>query len=103
MLKIANNILRVVRYEDLLAAPLELGKEIVNFYGFSFDEKISNFFKRKTKQQQFHWIQEMKFEKVKKIQKVCMEALELWGYKEVNDKDEFLNNFKPVLPFTKFS
>lgn len=103
----------VVRYEDLSLNPYDMTNSILQFYGLPMDEQVQDFLDshtklniggvsstfRDSKSAPFHWTKDLEFEEILKIQDLCTEAMQLWGYKQVHDEAELLNNFDPLLPF----
>ncbi|XP_011330654.1 carbohydrate sulfotransferase 5 isoform X3 [Ooceraea biroi] len=85
---------RVVRYEDLSLNPYQHVNELYNFYGLHFHGNVKRFLDthtkndvggvsstfRNSKAAPFHWRADLDFEEVRKIQKVCERAMQLWGY-----------------------
>ncbi|XP_033322131.1 carbohydrate sulfotransferase 4 isoform X2 [Megalopta genalis] len=85
---------RVVRYEDLSVDPYRHVKELYNFYGLDFHINVKRFLDTHTKNDvggvsstfrnskvaPFHWRSDLDFEEVDEIQRVCAEAMQLWGY-----------------------
>ncbi|XP_076653419.1 carbohydrate sulfotransferase 4 isoform X1 [Halictus rubicundus] len=85
---------RVVRYEDLSVDPYRHVKELYNFYGLDFHINVKRFLDTHTKNDvggvsstfrnskvaPFHWRADLDFEEVDEIQRVCAEAMRLWGY-----------------------
>lgn len=107
---------KVVRYEDLSLSPYDSTQEILQFYGLPFDEQVQEFLDshtktniggvsstfRDSKSAPFHWTKDLFFDDIKHIQEGCTEAMRLWGYKQVHNESELLNNFNPLLaiPFS---
>lgn len=109
----------MVRYEELSVSPFNITQDVFQFYGLSFDKHVKDYLYthtdvNQTKSQQeinirtnrvrnskstpFHWIKELHFDEVEKIQENCKEAMRVWGYKMVHDINELQHNFSPVLP-----
>lgn len=107
---------RVVRYEDFSLAPDNSTREIFQFYGLSFDKRVSEFLDTHTKGKKggdystfrdsksvcFKWVEKLPFNDAKSIQDSCNEAMRLWGYKAANNEKELKENFNPLLPLTGF-
>ncbi|XP_062127355.1 carbohydrate sulfotransferase 4 [Drosophila sulfurigaster albostrigata] len=111
---------RTLRYEDLSLNPYDVTQDILLFYGLPFDPAVEEFLDTHTKENiggvsstyrdsrsaPFHWKQDLKAEEIKQIQDVCVEAMDLWGYRRINDFSNFTNmqqNFDPIVlpsPFT---
>lgn len=105
-----------MRYEDLSLSPFDGTQEILQFYGLSFDERVSEFLDthtkanvggvsstfRDSKSAPFHWTKELPYLEVKYIQDSCKEAMRVWGYKHANNESELKNNFNPLLPLPEF-
>ncbi|KAH8274042.1 hypothetical protein KR044_008617 [Drosophila immigrans] len=111
---------RTLRYEDLSLNPYDVTQDILQFYGLPFDPAVEEFLDTHTKENiggvsstyrdsrsaPFHWKQDLKAEEIKQIQEVCVEAMDLWGYRRINDFSNFTNmqqNFDPIVlpsPFT---
>ncbi|XP_034098962.2 carbohydrate sulfotransferase 4 [Drosophila nasuta] len=111
---------RTLRYEDLSLNPYDVTQDILQFYGLPFDPAVEEFLDTHTKENiggvsstyrdsrsaPFHWKQDLKAEEIKQIQDVCVEAMDLWGYRRINDFSNFTNmqqNFDPIVlpsPFT---
>ncbi|XP_031849481.1 carbohydrate sulfotransferase 4 isoform X4 [Nomia melanderi] len=85
---------RVVRYEDLSVDPYKHVKDLYNFYGLDFHINVKRFLDTHTKNDvggvsstfrnskvaPFHWRTDLDYEEVDAIQRVCAEAMQLWGY-----------------------
>ena len=87
-------------------------QDLLKFYGLTLGEEVREFLDTHTKVESgnwrstfrdskltpFHWIKDLSFEDVENIQKSCGKAMELWGYKKI-DNSSNLSNFNPLLPF----
>lgn len=109
---------KVIRYEDLSLNPFTVTEEILKFYGLPFDANVQQFLDshthgdrggdysvfRNSKATAFQWARNSTWYDIEQIQNHCVEALSVWGYKLVNDKDELNStSFEPLLsfPFTQ--
>ncbi|CAG9804669.1 unnamed protein product [Chironomus riparius] len=106
---------KVIRYEDLSLSPFDQSKDILQFYGRSFDANVEDFIKTFTKTSDwrsnkfaqdsnsipFKWIKKLTFDEIQKIQESCSEAMKLWGYRKLS-KDNDVDNFNPIINFLKF-
>jgi Sulfotransferase domain len=104
---------RVIRYEDLSLEPYKVVRNIFQFYGLPFDQRVTDFLdthtnastgnkfstSRDSKSGAFKWTKDLSYNEVNDIQKSCKIAMELWGYKEANNDSELQDNFNPLLPF----
>ncbi|XP_024943302.1 carbohydrate sulfotransferase 5 isoform X3 [Cephus cinctus] len=84
----------VVRYEDLSVDPYRYVQDLFTFYGLDFHSNVKLFLDthtkndvggvsstyRNSKAAPFHWRTDFDFETVEKIQRVCADAMALWGY-----------------------
>lgn len=108
------NKFKAIRYEDLSLEPFVMTKEILTFYGLPFDSDVEEFLDshtrtdiggvsstfRDSKTAPFHWMRDLSFVEIERIQSQCTEAMALWGYKKANDEDALLKNiFNPLLSF----
>ncbi|XP_017834912.1 carbohydrate sulfotransferase 4 [Drosophila busckii] len=120
LLKLYPTRFRTLRYEDLSLNPYDMTQEILQFYGLPFDSAVEEFLDSHTKVNMggvsstyrdsrsapFHWKQDLKPEEIKQIQDVCVEAMDLWGYRRMGNLSSFANlqqNFDPIVlppPFT---
>ncbi|XP_017069892.1 carbohydrate sulfotransferase 4 [Drosophila eugracilis] len=111
---------RTVRYEDLSLSPSEMTEDILHFYGLPFDPAVEEFLDTHTKvniggvsstyrdsrSAPFHWMQDLKPEEIKQIQDVCVDAMDLWGYRRIENFSNFSTTqqtFDPMVmppPFT---
>ncbi|KAG8039646.1 hypothetical protein G9C98_000375 [Cotesia typhae] len=85
---------KVIRYEDLSTDPISESKELFKFYGLNFHSDVQNYLEthtlsdsggkfstfRNSKATPFHWRDDLDFEEVQEIQRVCSIAMRLWGY-----------------------
>lgn len=108
------NKFKAIRYEDLSLDPFKMTKEILTFYGLPFDVDVEDFLDshtrtdiggvsstfRDSKTAPFHWMRDLGFNEVKRIQSQCTEAMAMWGYKNADEEDDLLRNvFNPLLKF----
>lgn len=120
LLKLYPGRFRTLRYEDLSLNPYDMTQDILQFYGLPFDPAVEEFLDTHTKENiggvsstyrdsrsaPFHWKQDLKADEIKQIQDVCVEAMDLWGYRRINDFSNFTNmqqSFDPIVlpsPFT---
>lgn len=87
--------LKVIRYEDLSLDPYPMTQAILSFYGLPFDAAVEEFLDshtrsdiggvsstfRDSKSAPFHWINDLSFHEIERIQGSCTEAMRLWGYR----------------------
>lgn len=46
----------------------------------------------------YEWMSKMRFDEIKAIQKVCVDAMDMWGYRQVEDFHNFSpKKFEPML------
>lgn len=108
------NKFKAIRYEDLSLDPFKQTKEILTFYGLPFDADVEEFLDshtrtdiggvsstfRDSKTAPFHWMRDLGFDEINRIQSDCKEAMLKWGYKAAEDEDTLLKNiFNPLLKF----
>ncbi|XP_064121330.1 carbohydrate sulfotransferase 4-like isoform X2 [Macrobrachium nipponense] len=100
---------RVVRYEDLSFDAYNMTKELFDFFHLSYHARVQEFLDTHTKEKiggvsstfrnsktaPVHWQQDLSWEEVEAMQKVCSKALRLWGYEIAKDENH-LRTFKPV-------
>jgi hypothetical protein len=94
--------------------PYKVVREIFQFYGLSFDQRVINYLDTHTKASKgdeystfrdskstvFRWTKDLSYNEVNDIQKSCKIAMKLWGYEKANNASELQDNFNPLLPFT---
>lgn len=104
---------RAVRYEDLSLEPYKQTQEILEFYGLPFDPMVEDFLDshthldiggvsstfRDSKSAPFHWIRDLTYYEIENIQNSCKKAMELWGYKQADEKSIAQKSFNPMLAF----
>ncbi|KAH8297901.1 hypothetical protein KR018_000501, partial [Drosophila ironensis] len=105
---------RTLRYEDLSLNPSEMTQEILQFFGLPFDPAVEEFLDTHTKENiggvsstyrdsrsaPFHWIRDLKPEEIKQIQDACVDAMDLWGYRRIEDFSNFSSkqdSFDPIV------
>ncbi|XP_042223384.1 carbohydrate sulfotransferase 4-like isoform X2 [Homarus americanus] len=100
---------RVIRYEDLSFQAYNMTKELFNFFHLNYHPNVQKFLDTHTKQKYggvsstfrdsktapVHWQQDLSWEEVEIIQKVCLKALTVWGY-EIAKNETHLRSFMPV-------
>ena len=110
----------VVRYEDLVADPVEWVKSLYEFMGISPDEnvrkwaksqatpankterqeeKVYSTWRRNPKATSTKWRDSIKYSSVLQIQKVCEEFFSVLGYRAVKSEKELRNHSIPVVNF----
>lgn len=104
---------KVIRYEDLSLNPFKKTKEILDFFELPFHENIKQFLRthtiysdgnsmsrfRESKNTALSWLHHITSVELNQTQSECGKALDLWGYRKVNTKNELNGNFYPLLPF----
>lgn len=87
--------LKVIRYEDLSLDPYPMTQSILTFYGLPFDAAVEDFLDshtrsdiggvsstfRDSKSAPFHWINDLSYHEIERIQGSCEQAMRLWGYR----------------------
>ena len=95
-------------------SPLNMTRDILDFYGLSFDDKVKEYLDthtersdvklfstfRNSKKIPFHWIKKLTFDEVEDIQNNCKEAMDLYGYKMAESASELSNDFVPFIAFS---
>ncbi|KAK7866079.1 hypothetical protein R5R35_013576 [Gryllus longicercus] len=88
------NRFRVVRYEDLSVEPYTGVQDLFDFLGLDFHPRVKHFLDthtkvnaggvsntyRDSKSAPFHWRQDLSHQEVRNIQRVCLPAMQHWGY-----------------------
>ncbi|XP_030561816.1 carbohydrate sulfotransferase 4 isoform X1 [Drosophila novamexicana] len=120
LLKVYPGRFRTLRYEDLSLNPYDVTQDILQFYGLPFDPAVEEFLDTHTKENKggvsstyrdsrsapFHWKQDLRADEIKQIQDVCVEAMDLWGYRRMANFSNFSmlqQSFDPIVlppPFT---
>lgn len=103
---------KVVRYEELSLQPFKLTEEILKFYGLPFDQMVVKYLESHTKQNigniystfrdssstPFRWMYNLTYKEIDEIQSNCSNAMELWGYKKMEEEDvNCVEEFNPLL------
>lgn len=102
---------KAIRYEELSLNPYEMSQEILNFYGLPFDFKVQEFLNTHTKKNigdfsttfrdskwtPFHWIHDLTSAEIMHIQKSCSKAMEMWGYRKMENFSNNARDFNPVI------
>jgi len=106
---------KVFRYEDFSMDPYNNTKDVFQFFGFTFHNRVKKFLDshtrtniggvsstfRDSKTAPFKWREKLSKEEVLNIQSKCDEAMKVWGYK-MYDSDSDLNTFEPVMNLENF-
>ena len=106
---IYTSIFRVVRYEDLSFNAYNMTRELFDFFHLNYHPRVQAFLDTHTKESiggvsstfrnsktaPVHWKQDLSWEDVDKIQRVCGKALKLWNYEIATDEDH-LRAFNPI-------
>lgn len=105
---------KAIRYEDLSLDPFKITKEILSFYGLPFDADVEEFLDshtrtdiggvsstfRDSKTAPFHWMRDLGFTEIERIQSHCSEAMSMWGYKPADNEDALISTiFNPLQQF----
>ena len=107
---------RVFRYEDFSMDPYNNTREVFKFFGFTMHSRVSNFLDthtkaniggvsstfRDSKTAPFKWRERLNEDEVYTIQDKCAEAMALWGYKSLTEKED-LKTFEPVYNLEHFT
>ncbi|XP_070133351.1 carbohydrate sulfotransferase 1 [Drosophila bipectinata] len=103
-----------IRYEDLANHPAEGIKQVFEFYGIPLQRPSGRNRGIHPRSWISHdgyevdiaygtnnpneWMRKMQYKDIKDIQKVCGEAMDMWGYRQVEDFDTFSpKTFEPML------
>ncbi|KAK4302100.1 hypothetical protein Pmani_025787 [Petrolisthes manimaculis] len=101
--------IRVIRYEDLAFDTYNTTKDLYNFFRLSYHSSVQKFLNSHTKKNiggasstfrdskaaPIHWQQDLSWQEVDSIQRVCSNALRLWGYEIATDENH-LRTYMPV-------
>jgi len=107
---------KVFRYEDFSMNPYNNTRDVFNFFGFTMHSRVSNFLDthtkaniggvsstfRDSKTAPFKWRERLSEDEVYAIQDKCTEAMTLWGYKSLTEKED-LKTFEPVYNLEHFT
>lgn len=107
---------KVFRYEDFSMDPYNNTREVFKFFGFTMHSRVSNFLDthtkaniggvsstfRDSKTAPFKWRERLSEDEVYTIQDKCAEAMALWGYKSLTEKED-LKTFEPVYNLEHFT
>lgn len=109
-----------IRYEDLSIDLSNKTREIFKFLGLPFHTKVGKFLQthskykvgnhfstyRNTSVAPFHWMLEMDIERIRQIEQICADALDVWGYRIAGSYIEYrgekvesvlYKNYKPFI------
>ncbi|KAF4525473.1 hypothetical protein B566_EDAN004885 [Ephemera danica] len=103
---------RVIRYEDFSINPYNQTEKLFKFLNLDVHEEVYQYLNSHTKNKSggewstfrnsktapFHWREDMDFKEVNKIQNVCADAMELWGYMPAHNASH-MHTFNPLRPF----
>ncbi|EDW54527.1 carbohydrate sulfotransferase 4 [Drosophila sechellia] len=103
----------IIRYEDLFLQPEESIKLVFDFYGLPLKRNRSRIqkmhprsgyflqssrWKELSSQSAFEWISEMMVNDIGAVQDVCGQAMDLWGYRSIQDFNHFSpESFQPIM------
>ncbi|KAK3869553.1 hypothetical protein Pcinc_025137 [Petrolisthes cinctipes] len=104
--------IRVIRYEDLAFDVYNTTKDLFNFFRLSYHSSVQKFLNSHTKKKiggasstfrdskaaAIHWQWDLSWQEVDSIQRVCSNALRLWGYEIATDENH-LRTYMPVGTF----
>ena len=96
---------RAIRYEDFCKDTENNTRTVLQFLKFKMDSKVLAFVKlhskyniggvsstyRISKTAPYHWINELNFSEIQKIQEKCNLAMKLWGYRKINTSEQLEN------------
>lgn len=105
-----------IRYEDLAMHPAQGIKQVFEFYGIPLQRSkgrhrgihprswinpenydLDNAWGYSTNSA-YEWMSKMRFDEIKAVQKVCVDAMDMWGYRQVEDFHNFSpKKFEPML------
>ncbi|XP_045602639.2 carbohydrate sulfotransferase 4 isoform X2 [Procambarus clarkii] len=100
---------RVIRYEDFSFHAHNMTKDLFDFFHLDYHPRVQTFLDthttkkvggvsstfRNSKTAPVHWQQDLTWQEVVDIQKVCDKALKLWGYRMAR-YEKHLRSFNPV-------
>ncbi|EDW87884.1 uncharacterized protein LOC6527079 [Drosophila yakuba] len=103
----------IIRYEDLFLQPEETIKQVFDFYGLPLGrtkprtQRIhprSGFVVESSRREElfnqpaFEWMSEMLVDDIGAVQDVCGQAMDLWGYRSIQDFQHFSpESFQPIM------
>ncbi|XP_017050402.1 carbohydrate sulfotransferase 4 [Drosophila ficusphila] len=106
----------ILRYEDLVSQPEESIKVVFDFYGLPLrgQKTMTRWIHPRSghgvessgldshwrlfNQPAHDWMSKMKVEDIRAVQNVCGEAMDLWGYRLIQDFEKFSSEtFEPIL------
>ena len=107
---------RIFRYEDFSMDPYNNTRDVFKFFGFTMHRRVTNFLDthtkaniggvsstfRDSKTAPFKWRERLSEDEVYAIQDSCAEAMALWGYKSLTEKED-LKTFDPVYNLEHFT
>lgn len=94
---------RTIRYEDLVTQPEESIKLVFDFYGIPLSRPKTRSRRADPRngelveslgwdmpwhysnQPAYEWMSKMKVADIQAVQRVCAEAMDLWGYRQIQD------------------
>lgn len=103
----------VVRYEDFVEN-LEISpKQLFEFLNLPFEKETQEFLDKHTKHKgnteheeystfrnsseiPLHWLKELSYQEIDEIQKVCTQAMQLYGYELVENEEQMVGEFDSV-------
>lgn len=115
--KIVSKRILVIRYEDLVSWPHRTTKTIYDFFGIEMTEEVVSYLNMNTISQvgrtqpeiaamlrrhgafYSRWVNEMEFDTVIEVQKYCARAMELFGYRTINNWAEKNSMFEALSDF----
>lgn len=101
----------LLRYEDLGLSPEKKAKEIMAFLNLTYQKSVASFVKyhttakkdgafstyRNSKATTFAWRRALDYQKMKNIQELCKESLQLLGLQYFLNEEDYSNDVIPVL------
>lgn len=114
LLRLYPGRLKVIRYEDLSLDPYPMTQSILSFYGLPFDAAVEEFLDshtrsdiggvsstfRDSKSAPFHWINDLSYFEIERIQGSCQRAMRLWGYRMAERATFRRRSFDPLANYT---
>ena len=77
-----------IRYEDLVAKPLEMVKHIYAFLNLPLVDQIPQYLSKHAHKER-NWIKHLNWETVNLVQSTCGEMMSTFGYKKAKDETEY--------------